>query len=201
MIEPRMVGRLLDHDIAGFEVNRLVVEHHIDFARHNYRIVDGARAVQQRIGHRNAAGQCAMAGEFHHRLGWLFRAVPGAERRDVDDTEYLAVGGRQGTNTRCGRGFTSSQPYRHQATQDGLHTVCNSKARATQYLRVNILVPLYDINALAPVMNSSADKPENARYYRALRLDLGGCVVPAGAGGTVHSIGSRLPASTDLART
>jgi hypothetical protein len=37
-----MVGRLLHNDTARFEVDSLIVEHHVDLARHDNGVVDRA---------------------------------------------------------------------------------------------------------------------------------------------------------------
>lgn len=86
-----MVGRLLDDDVAGFEVDRLVVEHHVDFARHDDGVVDRARPVHERIAYRNSARRRVIAGEFHHQLGWHFGLVSGPKRWDFDNAEHSAV--------------------------------------------------------------------------------------------------------------
>src|SRR5215471_2642744 len=44
-VGPRVAGPVLDHDIAGAELNVLVVEQHGDRARQHHRVVDGVRAV------------------------------------------------------------------------------------------------------------------------------------------------------------
>ena len=44
-IDPGMIGRLLDHDIARLHVHCRLVEHHVDFAGKDDGVVDRARAV------------------------------------------------------------------------------------------------------------------------------------------------------------
>jgi hypothetical protein len=46
-----MIGRLLDDDIAGPHVHHRAVEHHVDLARQHDGVIDGPRAVHQRMPH------------------------------------------------------------------------------------------------------------------------------------------------------
>ena len=46
-IDPGMIGRLLDDDIAGLHVHHRVVKHHVDLAGQHVSVIDGPRAVQR----------------------------------------------------------------------------------------------------------------------------------------------------------
>jgi GxxExxY protein len=49
MVDPGMVGRLHDYNVAGREVSRLLVEHEIDFTGQNQPEIDRARAMHHRM--------------------------------------------------------------------------------------------------------------------------------------------------------
>src|SRR5262249_41541252 len=51
-VDPGVVGALLDEHVARPEMDLLLVEFHVDLARHHHRVVDGARAVHERMGGR-----------------------------------------------------------------------------------------------------------------------------------------------------
>src|SRR5580658_6089937 len=84
VIEPGVVGRLLDNDVAGFEVHRAGVELHIDLAGNDDRVIHRAGAMHQRIARRRAAFRYVRADRFH-------RSIPrqlvdaGTDRWKIDD--------------------------------------------------------------------------------------------------------------------
>ena len=90
-----MVGRLLHDNVARFEVNGLVVEHHIDLARHDDGVVNRACAVHQRIGDRNATRGRSITHHFHHEIGIHFRQGRVINRRKFDDLDHRAVSRRR----------------------------------------------------------------------------------------------------------
>jgi hypothetical protein len=55
-----MIGCLLDHDVTRLDVNHRIVEHHVDFAGQNDGIVDGPRAVHERMPDRKSPGRRAI---------------------------------------------------------------------------------------------------------------------------------------------
>ena len=61
-IDPSMIGRLLDDDIACPHVHHRVVEHHVDLAGQHDGVIDGPRAVHPRETASNLA-------DFHQREG------------------------------------------------------------------------------------------------------------------------------------
>jgi hypothetical protein len=86
-----VIGGLLDRDIAGLQVHRFVIEHHVDLARHDDGVVDGAGAVHQRMSDRNAPRRCMIADDIHHRVRRYFCFRCGVERRKLDDPEGCAI--------------------------------------------------------------------------------------------------------------
>src|SRR5262249_43612397 len=53
-VDPGVVGALLDQHVASLEVDLAVVEQHVDLALHDDGVVDGQRAVHQRVARRQA---------------------------------------------------------------------------------------------------------------------------------------------------
>src|SRR5712671_2826857 len=51
-VDPGMVGALLDQHVAGLEMDLAVVEQHVDLALHDDGVVNGERAVHQRVARR-----------------------------------------------------------------------------------------------------------------------------------------------------
>ena len=54
-IDPGVVGRLLYDHVARLQTHVAVIEHHVDLAGENDRVVETAGAMHQRMLHRNAA--------------------------------------------------------------------------------------------------------------------------------------------------
>jgi hypothetical protein len=55
MIDPGVIGRLLDHYVAGLEVHHRVVKHHVDFARDNVGVVNRFCIPNRRTGREEAS--------------------------------------------------------------------------------------------------------------------------------------------------
>src|SRR3954469_14134015 len=65
-VDPGMVGALLHQHVAGLEMNLVIVEQHVDLARHYDGVVDGASAMHGRMPRREAALGCAVAEALMH---------------------------------------------------------------------------------------------------------------------------------------
>src|SRR6516225_9132922 len=88
-----MIGRLLDDHIAGPHVHHRVVEHHVDLARQHDGIIDGARAVHQRVPHGKAPPRRALADNLHHEIRVHFRLFGRIERRKFDQSSAVPRSG------------------------------------------------------------------------------------------------------------
>src|SRR5262245_56187800 len=53
-VDPGVVGALLDQHVAGLEMDLAVVDQHVDLTLHDDGVVDGERAVHQRMAWRQA---------------------------------------------------------------------------------------------------------------------------------------------------
>src|ERR1700733_7843788 len=55
VIDPCVIGGLLDDRSAGLEMNHGVIEPHLDLPRQLHRVIDAARPMHQRMGDRAAS--------------------------------------------------------------------------------------------------------------------------------------------------
>src|SRR5215467_12227948 len=89
-VDPGVVGALLDQYVTGLEMHLAVVEQHVDLALHDDGVVDGARAVHQRVARRQALSGRVIA-DLLMQVILLELFDLGRGRRNVDDAEDRAL--------------------------------------------------------------------------------------------------------------
>src|SRR5215813_989369 len=89
-IDPGVIGRLLNHDVTGLEVRYRVIKHHVDLASQDHGVVDGSRAVHQRMFGRKSPGRRAITDHLHHEIGVHFCLSGGIEGWKLDHRKRRA---------------------------------------------------------------------------------------------------------------
>ena len=94
-IDPSMIGRLLDDDIACLHVDDRVVQHHVNLAGQDNGIINGSGAMHHWMLHGKAPRWRVISDDLHHEIGVHPGFGGGIERRKLDHSDLGAVVGRR----------------------------------------------------------------------------------------------------------
>ena len=94
VVDPGVIGALLHQDVAGLDMDLGVVEQHVDLAVEHDGVIDGAGAVGVLVP--RIALRRRIDAHVDQDLVMIDGAVAaGRRRREIDDAEDGAVGGRR----------------------------------------------------------------------------------------------------------